>query len=632
VIALPEIIPARTHPPEYLMHKYWARKPHNVISTFIESLVPEGGLIVDPYCGSGVVLREAAIRGIQSVGFDINPIAVLISRVTAQPPGLEEFNKVVCPLVESFEKRAFSEYGYSVDGQTVRYVVHAIVAACPQCGAESTPEETPREGRTYKCLSCSNRIKFNLESLIRTRVSELILDADGSLVSDRDVLATQEHLSESVSFLSPEVRVSYSKPFEANRRTLAYAGMHTKDLYTSRNFSFLCEVAETFYAIKSSSVRDGALMLLTASAAQASRLIPYRQRSSTGGPAWSVPGFWVPGVHLETNPAVHLRARLKKFQRGLEALHKTPIRTAVSVERRDAAEGLRALVERGERADLVFLDPPYGDSVPYLEFSSLWNSFLKSCPSADADISVSDRLDRTTAWTRYEAGLKETIKSAREALKPEGRILLTFNNNDSRAWAALLGALQSAHLRCEYITYQIPAVISSKAQFSPKGSYLSDFYAIYSPAPDTSEVISDLGVVEKALRRCASSRGGRVARNLVLRAAMVAWVADNVSADLLPQRDNLILRLFEGNGETLTWRGEIDQAVPRLEQVVAAVTERMSPEGDWATLYSAVASMMLDSTVPDPSEIRALLNGKWPPPKHKDLRLNGQLDLLALQS
>jgi DNA modification methylase len=76
-----DIVAAKTHPPEYLLHKYWSRKPHNVISYFISQLVPNNGLVIDPFCGSGVVLRESQKLGINAIGFDANPIANLISKV-----------------------------------------------------------------------------------------------------------------------------------------------------------------------------------------------------------------------------------------------------------------------------------------------------------------------------------------------------------------------------------------------------------------------------------------------------------------------------------------------------------------------------------------------------------------------
>ena len=38
-------------------------------------------MVFDPFMGSGGVLLESMLCGINSVGFDINPLAVLISRV-----------------------------------------------------------------------------------------------------------------------------------------------------------------------------------------------------------------------------------------------------------------------------------------------------------------------------------------------------------------------------------------------------------------------------------------------------------------------------------------------------------------------------------------------------------------------
>ena len=100
-------IKAETHTPEYLMHKYWARKPHNVISECISSLTSEGDTIVDPFCGSGVTIREGALIGRKSYGFDLNPAAVLISSVLIDPPDPDEFVAVFEQILE----QAYTKYG-----------------------------------------------------------------------------------------------------------------------------------------------------------------------------------------------------------------------------------------------------------------------------------------------------------------------------------------------------------------------------------------------------------------------------------------------------------------------------------------------------------------------------------------
>jgi site-specific DNA-methyltransferase (cytosine-N4-specific) len=40
----------------------------------------DSGLILDPFCGSGTVLVEASLKGITSLGIDINPFAVLLAK------------------------------------------------------------------------------------------------------------------------------------------------------------------------------------------------------------------------------------------------------------------------------------------------------------------------------------------------------------------------------------------------------------------------------------------------------------------------------------------------------------------------------------------------------------------------
>ena len=51
--------PAKTHTSMYLMHKYWARKPANVVAEYIKHYSKEGETVLDPFAGSGVTAVEA---------------------------------------------------------------------------------------------------------------------------------------------------------------------------------------------------------------------------------------------------------------------------------------------------------------------------------------------------------------------------------------------------------------------------------------------------------------------------------------------------------------------------------------------------------------------------------------------
>jgi DNA modification methylase len=49
------------------------------------ALVPAGGIVVDPMMGSGTVVRQASDLGFTAMGFDVDPLAVLMSRVWTTP-------------------------------------------------------------------------------------------------------------------------------------------------------------------------------------------------------------------------------------------------------------------------------------------------------------------------------------------------------------------------------------------------------------------------------------------------------------------------------------------------------------------------------------------------------------------
>jgi hypothetical protein len=62
------------------VHPFPARMAPELALTSLESL-PPGSIVLDPMTGSGTVLRQALALGYSAVGFDMDPLAVLMSRV-----------------------------------------------------------------------------------------------------------------------------------------------------------------------------------------------------------------------------------------------------------------------------------------------------------------------------------------------------------------------------------------------------------------------------------------------------------------------------------------------------------------------------------------------------------------------
>lgn len=62
-------------------HAYPARMPPGVARALLRDAA--GATVLDPFCGSGTVLVEAAARGCRAIGRDVNPLAVRLSRLKA---------------------------------------------------------------------------------------------------------------------------------------------------------------------------------------------------------------------------------------------------------------------------------------------------------------------------------------------------------------------------------------------------------------------------------------------------------------------------------------------------------------------------------------------------------------------
>lgn len=68
------------------VHPYPAKFIPQIPRALISRLHPgDDTAVLDPFCGSGTTLVEAAIAGAPAVGIDVNPLACLISRVKATP-------------------------------------------------------------------------------------------------------------------------------------------------------------------------------------------------------------------------------------------------------------------------------------------------------------------------------------------------------------------------------------------------------------------------------------------------------------------------------------------------------------------------------------------------------------------
>src|SRR3989339_1935328 len=113
---------AKPHTPMYLMHKYWARKPHNVVSEYVKNYTKEGDIVLDPFCGSGPTPIEAIKLGRKGIGIDLNPISTFVTRMTAVPIDINQI------------KNAFEE----IKANCKNEINDLYKTKCKKCGKDAS--------------------------------------------------------------------------------------------------------------------------------------------------------------------------------------------------------------------------------------------------------------------------------------------------------------------------------------------------------------------------------------------------------------------------------------------------------------------------------------------------------------
>lgn len=75
------------------IHPYPAMLHPLLVDFLLEKYANKNDVVFDPFCGSGVTLLQSSVKGHKSIGFDINPLALLIAKVKTQQYTIRDLKK-----------------------------------------------------------------------------------------------------------------------------------------------------------------------------------------------------------------------------------------------------------------------------------------------------------------------------------------------------------------------------------------------------------------------------------------------------------------------------------------------------------------------------------------------------------
>jgi DNA modification methylase len=595
---------AETHPPYYLIHRYWARKPSNVVRAYIEHFTKQGEIVLDPFVGSGVSVIESVRTGRKAIGVDINPTAITLTNGTAIAVSrtlLEEYVSKIESKVKTLSEDLFRTRCNSC-GKASGVVTHVVWSTryrCPNdnCSALVSSSELVKRGSHYACPSCAKSI-----SITRAGIDEIPLELWYSCTNcmnkeKREPDSEDKRLLESIDAMSIKTPASEFRMLR-NPRLLIFGDTRVSDFFTKRNLIILSSIVKEIELIEDPAIRDVLRNVLTGGVAQASKLVAYRNGFTTGGPAWTVSGFWIPSKHFEINAWTCFKNRYAKMLKGKLSLSETYDeiiglreyhlgkqfedlnldknvllinKSMTKITRRDIHD---------ESVDYIFADPPYGDSVPYLEYSQIMYSWFGLKPDFENEIIISNSSEREKGISDYKHLLTEAFAQCHRVLKKNKWLTITFHNRDIHVWEALMSSVIAAGFVYVNCTYQIPAVVPAKAQLvknsSMKGDMIINFIKSSQKAESTVLSPSKVkAVVVQAAKNVVAFHGGQASDDQVWRGIILSLlehgdsrilqkeVLDYLMEGLVKQGDSWILK--EQDRELLN-------KVKTLDEVVTSIT------------------------------------------------------------
>ena len=400
------VIEAETWAARHKFHKYWGKKPANVVERYVRHFTTPGEAVCDPFCGSGVTAVEAVIAKRNFIGFDINPFAVRHTKALLYPPDVAKF----------------AEAAKRIAGAVGKEAVELFSTNCRKCGKSTEVKSYLYEGDVmqevrYKCASC------------------------GSVAAEPDAydlaLASAPH---SAPCGTPDADIFYGWQMRKLKRRSV---RRWSEMFTSRNFRIAGLIWREIMKVEDERVKEWAMLTFTAGLAQFTKMIA-DYKGAGGGPSWKINCYWLPDRWQELNPLRFFENRVKRSIAAIADLNKSgaPFACKGLVHATDS----RNLPLEDASVDYIFTDPPYGgEGIQYGELSMLWCIWLGEEQKLESEIAFNPV--RGLSERDYANGLKSSFSEAYRILKPGKAMTVTFANKDPDVWDALMEACRSAGFR-----------------------------------------------------------------------------------------------------------------------------------------------------------------------------------------
>jgi DNA modification methylase len=455
---------AKGHPRRHVTHKFWARKPHNVVARYIMHYSEKGEIVLDPFVGSGVTAIESLVLGRKTIAIDLNPISTFMTEIIAKPVDIKKIKDAYDRIKSKARDRIGSLYSTTCGkcGQKVNIIVSVWERG------NSYPIEL-----RYYCPSCD-----------RKRVKQ---------PSEQDKENINKINDMKIPYWVPSVELRYPNGREYREGTHIKNESTVASLFTKRNLlalSILCHEIEN----EDPNIRDFLKFAFSSVVHLASKMAPDRPTRPFSS-FWAQHRYWTPERFMESNVWSIFRSTIHGRQgliRGKEDSNKVIEYYKEAKKFDDLQDSANILISTqsaldlsnipDQKIDYVFTDPPYGGDIQYFELSTLWLAWLRGENNDERfnlnwwENEITINAEQEKDFEYYHSRLHVAFREIYRVLKPRRYLTVTFHNTDVKIYNSIIRAVIFAGFELDKIIYQPPARASAKALLQPYGSAIGDYY------------------------------------------------------------------------------------------------------------------------------------------------------------
>ncbi len=436
----------------YDAHTYHTKVPPQGIIEFIRHYLPQGGLVLDPFAGSGMTGVAARIAGSDVILNELSPAACFIAynfTETVSPTQFATATKAVLASLQRIREALYTTTCRECGKETeILYTIWSYRVLCTHCQTEFRVWDQCRKYgltvRDHKILSefpcpyCSKTLKKSL--LARTQAEPVILGYKCcSRVQVEHPLTDADIKRVDCIESSPPLAVGYfpktQLPDGVNLNQPKRHGLTTIDrFYTGRNLSALSHLWREIHRLEDPQLASLAAFVFTSLYQRVTRLSEFRFWGGSGNTAH----FNVPFIFNEANVFVTFERKAATILDHLETTAENYRGRRVVVC--NSATDLAYLPD--ESIDFIFTDPPFGANINYSEMNFLWEAWLGEFTDPTNEAIINRVQGKGLA--EYENLMACSLSECYRVLRAGHWMLLVFMNSSGMVWETIRASVQRA--------------------------------------------------------------------------------------------------------------------------------------------------------------------------------------------